>query len=376
MIMKIVVAPDKFKGSLTSFEACTAIAAGIAQANRNAEILLFPMADGGDGFADVMKYYLQTDTINHITVDPLGRKLNASYEWNSKTATAIIEMAVASGLELLSESERNPLKTSTFGTGLLMKHAIDKGAKKIILGLGGSATSDAGTGILSALGFQLIGGDNISLNASGENLLEIQRIIPPPFFPDVKLEIACDVQNVLYGVQGAAYVFAPQKGANAAAVKLLDEGLRHFAGIIKRLINKDISTIPGTGAAGGIAAGLMSFFDVELKKGSDLIMEASGIKNKITAVNLLITGEGKIDHQTLEGKVVSVLSSLANSHKIPVAAFCGILEADPFLLRQLHLDFVDSLTTASINREEAMANARQILTHNVSLFYKNHFQNK
>jgi len=374
--MKIVVAPDKFKGSLTSFEACRAIAAGITQANRNAEILLFPMADGGDGFAEVMKYYLQTETINHTTVDPLGRKINASYQWNSKTTTAIIEMAVASGVELLDESERNPLKTSTLGTGLLIKHAIDKGAKKIILGLGGSATNDAGTGILSALGFQLIGGGNVSLNASGENLLQIKQIISPPFVPDVKLEIACDVQNVLYGVQGAAYVFAPQKGANAAAVKLLDDGLRHFARIIKRLINKDISTIPGTGAAGGIAAGLISFFDAELRKGSELIMEASGIKNKITGANLLITGEGKIDHQTLEGKVVAVLSSLAYSHKIPVAAFCGILEADPLLLRQLHLDFVDSLTTASISIEEAMENAGQILTHKVSRFYKNHFQNK
>jgi glycerate kinase len=376
MIMKIVVAPDKFKGSLTSFEACTAIAAGIIQANRNAEILLFPMADGGDGFAEVMKYYLQTDTINHTTVDPLGRKLKASYQWNSKTSTAIIEMAVASGLDLLDESERNPLKTSTFGTGLLIMDAINKGARKIILGLGGSATNDAGTGILSALGFQLKGAGGVSLNATGENLSEIQEIIPPPFVPDVKLEIACDVQNILHGQQGAAYVFAPQKGANAAAVKLLDEGLKHFAEIIKRLIDKDISAIPGTGAAGGIAAGLMSFFDVELKKGSELIIDASGIKTKITGVNLFITGEGKIDHQSLKGKVVGELSSLAYRHKIPVAAFCGVLEGDPSLLGQLHLDFVYSLTNDSITRVKAMANASQILAQEVAWFYENHFQNK
>jgi glycerate kinase len=371
--MNIIIAPDKFKGSLTSFEVCNVIATGIKQADENAEIFLFPMADGGDGFAEVMKYYLQTDTISCTTIDPLGRSIPASYQWNSKTKTAIIEMAVASGLVLLKQEERNPLKTSTSGTGLLVKHAIDKGAEKIILGLGGSATNDAGIGILSALGFQFVDANGKLLEASGQSLLVIEEIISPQATLNIKFEIACDVQNVLYGPQGAAYVYAPQKGANEGVVKLLDEGLKHFSDILKQETGKDISAIPGTGAAGGIPAGLMSFFDVDLKKGIDLIIEASGIKKKIPGANLLITGEGKIDKQTLEGKVVSELSLLASEYKIPVAAFCGVLDADHSVISQLHLQFVESLNSPSISKEEAIRNAKELLTSKVNHFINNYF---
>jgi glycerate kinase len=371
--MKIIIAPDKFKGSLTSFEVCHAIKDGIKQADQKAEIFLFPMADGGDGFAEVMKYYLQTDTIDCTTVDPLGRSISASYQWNPKAKVAIIEMAVASGLVLLKQEERNPLKTSTYGTGLLIKDAIDKGAKKIILGLGGSATNDAGTGILSALGFRFKNANDKLLEACGENLLQIKKIIPPSFVPDIKFEIACDVQNVLYGPQGAAYVYGPQKGADANAVELLDEGLKHFAGILKKQTGEDVADLPGTGAAGGIAAGLMNFFDVALKKGIHLIIEASGIKNKIAQAGLLITGEGKIDQQTLEGKVVSELSLLAYQHKIPAAAFCGILEADNSVIKQLGLQFIQSLTSPSVSKEEAMVHAGDLLTNKAAYFFKSHF---
>jgi glycerate kinase len=177
--MKIIIAPDKFKGSLTSFEVCHAIAEGIRQADETAAFFLFPMADGGDGFAEVMKHYLQTSTIDCTTVDPLGRNIQASYQWSSKSKTAIIEMAVASGLVLLKQEERDPLKTSAYGTGLLIKDSIDKGAEKIILGLGGSATNDAGTGILSALGFQFEDAGGELVKVCGENLLQIEKIIPP-----------------------------------------------------------------------------------------------------------------------------------------------------------------------------------------------------
>ena len=212
--MKIIVAPDKFKGSLTSFEACRSISRGIKSANEKMVVSEFPMADGGDGFALVLKHYLKTDTINCDTVDPLGRKINASFQWHEKQKAAIIEMAVASGLVLLKEKERNPLFASSLGTGLLIKHAVDKGAKKIVLGLGGSATNDGGTGILSALGFQFADEKGDHLNASGENLLRIKKIIPPSVVAQVKFEIACDVHNVLYGPNGAAYIYAPQKGAD------------------------------------------------------------------------------------------------------------------------------------------------------------------
>ena len=326
--MKIIVAPDKFKGSLTSFEACKAISDGIKMANKNAEVIELPMADGGDGFASVLEYYLKTEPVYCDTVDPLGRNISAGYQWDVKTKTAIIEMAVASGLVLLKEEERNPLLTSTFGTGLLIKQAIEKGAKKIILGLGGSATNDGGTGILSALGFQLVGERGDLLKASGENLLSIRKIIRPSSVPQIEFEIACDVQNVLYGPQGAAYIYAPQKGANSEQVKSLDNGLKNLAGIIKEQTGKDISAIPGTGAAGGIAASLMAFFDVKMKKGTELIIEAGDIERKISGADLVITGEGKIDDQSGEGKVVGRIAALAKKYDIPCIGFCGITELD------------------------------------------------
>ncbi len=356
--MKIIVAPDKFKGTLTSFEVCNAIAAGIKQVNKNTEVFLFPMADGGDGFAEVMKYYLQTDTVSCTAVDPLGRSIPASYQWNPKTRTVIIEMAVASGLVLLKQEERNPLRTSTYGTGLLIKDAIEKGAEKIVLGLGGSATNDAGTGILAALGFKFQNLNGDLLDPCGENLVAIEKIISTASMADVKFEIACDVQNILYGPQGAAYVYAPQKGADKKIVELLDEGLKHFAGVLQQKTNRKVADIPGTGAAGGIAAGLMSFFDIELKKGIDLIIEASGIKNEISSTDLLITGEGKIDAQTLEGKVVAQIASLAFENKIPAIAFCGLLEADKSVTEKLKLLAIESLVTPAVNKEEAMANAK------------------
>ncbi|HEV8081765.1 MAG TPA: glycerate kinase [Chitinophagaceae bacterium] len=209
--MKIIIAPDKFKGSLTSIEVCDAIKKGIFEADNSIESLSFPMADGGDGFAEVMKYYLHTETQFVRTVDPLGRNISASYEWNKKDFFAIIELASSSGLVILKKEERNPLVTSTVGTGLLIMHAINNGANKIILGIGGSATNDAGTGILSAMGFTILDEGNNILKPSGENLLLIKKIVPPDFLPPVKIEIACDVINPLYGPEGAAYIFLHRK---------------------------------------------------------------------------------------------------------------------------------------------------------------------
>lgn len=359
--MKVIVAPDKFKGSLTSFEACEAIAAGIAAFDKTITCLPFPMADGGDGFAAVMKHYLHTDTMPSHTEDPLGRPITTSYEL--KNGAAIIEMAAASGFVLLKEKERNALKTSTRGTGLMIKDAINAGAKKIILGLGGSATNDAGTGILAALGFQFLDKGGHPVNACGENLVHIDKIIPPDPLPDISFDIACDVQNTLYGGQGAAFVYAPQKGALPDEVRRLDDGLRHFAG----LLQKDIASIPGTGAAGGIAAGLMGFFDVRLQKGIGLVMETSGIKYAIGEGNLVITGEGKIDKQTSYGKVVAEIALLAGQHHIPAIAFCGITEVDDAGL--LKLQAVRAIAPAGMSPAMAMANAAILLFKEVKAYF-------
>ena len=357
--MKIIIAPDKFKGSLTAFEVCTAIEAGIKTIDQNSEIFSFPMADGGDGFAAIMQYYLHTETIHCTAVDPLHRPIEASYQWNEKTKTAIIEMAVTSGLVLLKADELNPLLTSTYGTGLLIKDAIEKGAGKILLGIGGSATNDGGTGILEALGFQLSDNNGNLLEANGQNLRAIKKI-GSPGLPSIKFEIACDVQNVLYGVNGASFVYGPQKGADEQQVKILDEGLHNLADILLQQTGKDIANIPGTGAAGGIPASLMCFFDTTLKQGIDMIIDASGIHNEILNADLVITGEGKIDKQSMDGKVIGTVAVIANEKNIPVIAFCGRLDLDGKDIKATGLSAVYAIGE-SLGIEESMKNAGKLL---------------
>ncbi len=359
--MKIIIAPDKFKGSLTSIEACNAIKSGILEADNNIELLLFPMADGGDGFAAVLKYYLHTETQFVKTTDPIGRNIPATYEWNKNDLTAIIELASASGLVILKKEEQNPLVTSTFGTGLLIIDAVKKGANKIILGIGGSATNDAGAGILSAMGFKFLDNRDNVLKPTGENLIRVEKIVCPAFLPPVKIEIGCDVNNPLYGPQGAAYIFSPQKGAAAKDVKTLDNGLKHFSKIIEKQTGKDISAIPGTGAAGGIAAGLMTFLDVSLLEGTSLILNASGIEKFINGVDLIITGEGKLDQQSFGGKTISAITSMAKEKNIPVAALCGKLELKETEWNKLGLSAAIGIMDTSISEEESMRMARVLI---------------
>ena len=359
--MKIIIAPDKFKGSLTSIEVCHAIKEGILEADNTIETLLFPMADGGDGFAEVLKYYLHTETQFAETVDPLGRNISASYEWNKKDLVAIIELATASGLVILKKEEQNPMITSTFGTGLLIMDAIKRGANKIILGIGGSATNDAGTGILAAMGFIFLDGENNIITASGENLCRIEKIIPPSILSSVKIEIACDVTNPLYGPEGAAHIFSPQKGATPEQVKKLDDGLKHFSKIIENETGKNLSDIPGTGAAGGIAAGLMAFLNVSLIEGTELITNASGIQNSMDGSDFIITGEGKLDHQSFGGKTISAITSLAKEKSIPVMALCGKLELTNAEWHELGLCAALAIMDPLISEDESMKMAPALI---------------
>lgn len=364
--MKIIIAADKFKGSLTSLQACEAIKAGVIQADKNAEVQVLPMADGGDGFAAVLKCYLHTQTVRCDTVDSLMRKIVAGYEWDAISKTAIIELAAASGLMLLSTDERNPLKTSTYGTGLLIKHAIENGAADIILGLGGSATNDAGMGILAALGFCCKDADNNMLAPTGENLSGIKSIITPGFIPAVQFRMACDVQNVLYGEQGAAFIYAPQKGADNNAVQLLDEGLRNIAAVIQSQTGKAVSDFKGAGAAGGVAAGLCAFFDVEICRGAQLVQTISKMERHCEAADLIITGEGRLDGQTANGKVVQQLAALGNELRIPVLAVCGEAGITQAQQLEMGLTAVISITNAGVNKEQAMADAAALITEAVA----------
>ena len=361
--MKVIIAPDKFKGSLSSFEVCAAIAAGIRQVDSKAEILSFPMADGGDGFAAVMKHYLRTTSLSRPTVDPLGRFIEVSYEWNEAGKTAIIELASASGLVLLDAQERNPLQTSTYGTGLLIKDAISLGAEKIILGLGGSATNDAGIGILAALGFHIKhNGASPHELSRGEELSRVVAIVAPASLSPIDFLIACDVQNPLYGPQGAAYVYAPQKGASPEEVEELDKGLRHYAGIIQRQTGKDIASIPGAGAAGGIAASLIPFLNARLTGGTEMIIEASTVKNALAGADLVITGEGKLDEQTKQGKPPFYIARLAKEKNIPVIGLCGSLALDDAGIKELGLKNAAETMDASLSLADNMAQAARLLT--------------
>lgn len=360
--MQVVIAPDKFKGSLTSAQVCNAITEGILKsATGKPDILHFPMADGGDGFNSVLQHYFQTRTVNAITVDPLGRTIETPFRLNKKERLAIVEMAAASGLVLLKDDERNPMNTSTLGTGTVIADAYRLGARKIVLGLGGSATNDAGIGILAALGFVFLNETGEELEPIGGNLLNIHTVKPPLQLMDISFVIAADVENPLFGPKGAAYVYGPQKGADQQAVEALDQGLRHFASVISRQFSKDISSFPGSGAAGGIAAGLSAFFDVEMKKGVELVLQFNQLEEKLKHADLIITGEGKIDDQSGSGKVVGTIASLASKYNKPCIAFCGLLDADENEISALQLTAAYTIADQSKSSEENMKNGYTLL---------------
>ena len=367
--IKVIIAPDKFKGSLTSMQACECIRSGVLQANKNAAIKIFPMADGGDGFATAIKYYWQTATVHCKAVNPLMKAIDASYEWDETNKTAIIELASASGLMLLKEDEQNPLHTSTYGTGLLIQHAIEIGACKIIVGLGGSATNDAGIGILSALGFGFKNKQGNILPPVGASLSSVNSIEPPPLLPSVEFVVACDVANTLFGRQGAAYIYAPQKGADGNAVKILDKGLRHFAYIIQLQTGKDIASFSGSGAAGGTAAGLAAFFKTQIVSGAKFIIDISKIEEQIEGAGIVITGEGKLDSQSLQGKAVYEIAMLAKKRQTPLIIFCGQNTLGKAALQKAGKPIVVALTQKGSD-DAAIKNAAALLSNAAANYFK------
>lgn len=373
--MKVVIAPDKFKGSLTSFEVCQALEAAVKRIWPDAVVKNLPMADGGDGFAAVLKYYKDTASFGIESADALGRPIQANYEWSAADRLAIVEMAVASGLAMLNATELKPLEASTYGTGLLLKDAIEHGAHKIILGLGGSATTDGGAGILKALGFKMLDDAGNELAPGGGSLTTLKTIVPPPALPDIRIQVACDVSNVLYGPNGAAFIYGPQKGATPDEVQQLDRGLQQLAAVLEKSTGRHLSDIPGTGAAGGIAISLMSYFDVELIPGIELISEAAGLENQMKGANLVITGEGKIDAQTLQGKVVAKIVSQAGISGVPVLACCGVLEEDAWSGTALKsLAGIITLSDAETDHDYAMKHAAQLLTDRTEAWFNEYLR--
>lgn len=319
--LRILLAPDKFKGSLSAEEVCQALELGISKQLPNAEIRSLPLADGGDGTLAILANYLNLKEITVDTVDPLGRPIQATYLVDEKRA--FIEVASASGMVLLTKEERNPMHTSTYGTGLMVKDAIEKGKTEIYLLLGGSATNDMGLGIASALGVEFEGTTNLSIN--GGNLSEIKNVSlsAKPISRNVNFTLFCDVTNPIYGPNGAAHVYARQKGASDKEIELLDQGLRHVTTLLQPFTDVDLSTLPGGGAAGGIGIGMLALFKAKLQSGFAAISELTSLEKHLEWADVVLTGEGQIDSQSLQGKVVGNIVDLCLKHKKPCHVVVG-----------------------------------------------------
>ena len=328
--MKILIAPDSFKESLSALEVCHAIQSGFKQVFPDADYTLLPMADGGEGTSEVLSYALGGHWQQVAIHDPLMQPITAKYLLLAND-TAVIEIAAACGLHLLKPNERNPLITSSYGVGEMIADAIGKGAKRIIIGLGGSSTNDAGLGMLMALGVKFYDYDGNSIAQGGVQLARLYRIDDSSLhskISDTVFTVACDVTNPLCGASGASAIFGPQKGANAEQVLLLDKALHNFAVVCNQHFddNKDSQNIAGAGAAGGLGFALLTFFQAQLQSGLATVADAVNLAEHIANADLVITGEGKLDAQTSMGKVADGVSKLAHANHIPIIAICGSVD--------------------------------------------------
>ena len=366
--MKIILAPDSFKGSLTSMEVAEAMERGIKRVLPGADCIKIPMADGGEGTVQSLLDAVGGELISCTVKGPAGRSVTAGYGMLADNKTAVIEMAAASGLSLVSGRTKNPLKTTSFGTGELICHALDKGAQKIILGIGGSATNDAGVGMAQALGVVFRSGDGriIRQNGAGGMLQKIESVDLKGVHPKLhqsQILVACDVDNPFSGKKGAACVFAPQKGADADMVKLLDENLKHLARVIKREMGIDVDTIPGAGAAGGLGAGLLVFAGADLKSGIEIISRATSIETHLRSADLVFTGEGRVDFQTAFGKTPAGIARLAGEYGVPVIAIGGGLADDAGEVFTHGINGLEAAITRDMHLDEALANSREYIAN-------------
>lgn len=355
--MHILVSSDKFKGSLSAEQVANALTEGLLEANPSLKVLKQPLADGGEGTLEILSRALNLQEIKIKVNDPLFRSLSASYYRNHNTA--FIEMACASGLQLLSKEEQNPFTTSTFGTGELIRHALENKATHIYLTLGGSATNDAGLGMAQALGVSFFGKGKRLNKVRGRDLVKIDVIDTNNLIDltNVRFTVLCDVRNPLYGEQGAAKVYAAQKGANLEEVAELDTGLRNIA----RLVSNGLEHLSGAGAAGGLGYGAMTFLNAQLKPGIETIMEILDLESAMARVDLVITGEGKLDDQTLHGKVVAGVSKMAMRLRKPIVAVCGANELSANNINNLGISRVYEVLNLAENQQQAIENAHTYL---------------
>lgn len=355
--MYFLVAPDKFKGSIDSISLCELLRKEIFLLYPQATVKTFPLADGGDGFAQIIHHYFATEPVLAETLDPLGRPINATYQYSTVNHTAFIEMASASGLALLKNEERDPMKASTYGTGLLILDAIKKGAKKIILGIGGSATNDGGIGMAAALGYTFLNQEGQVIAPCGEVLNFVSNIKTPEnnIIDGIEFTVACDVKNPLYGPVGAAFVYSPQKGASPSQVTELDNGLRNLDKVFQQFFGQSIAQVSGAGAAGGMGGGCMVFLGARLIPGIDYVIESIGLEKEIAEANYIITGEGGFDVQSLQGKVVGHIADLARKYHKKIHVICGENLIDNADYAALGVAKVSSLVDFAETKEDAIA---------------------
>ncbi|ANI29620.1 glycerate kinase [Yersinia entomophaga] len=362
--MKIVIAPDSFKESLTAMQVAEAIEQGFREIYPQADYVKLPMADGGEGTVESMVAATGGDIIQVEVSGPLSQPVQAFYGWLGDGETAVIEMAAASGLHLVRQEQRNPLHTSSFGTGQLILSALDKGARKIILGIGGSATNDGGAGMMQALGAYFLDAQGEALPGGGAALSRLHHIDLSALderLAQTEIIVACDVDNPLCGAKGASAVFGPQKGATPEMVSTLDGALRHYGEHIDALTGRSVIETAGAGAAGGMGAALFGLLNAQLKPGIEIVIQALGLAEAMNGADLVITGEGRIDSQTIHGKTPIGVARTAKALGIPTIALAGGMTQDYQVVHQYGLDAVFSVVNRIVTLPEALAEAQENL---------------
>jgi len=365
--VKIVIAPDSFKGCLSAAQVCEAIQAGIWAADADITCEKVPLADGGEGTVDALVDATDGRFVSAVVEGPLGEPVEARFGILGDEETAVIEMAAASGLPLIPEEQRDPTRTTTYGTGQLIAAALDAGCRRLVVGIGGSATTDGGAGMAQALGARMLDNQGQQIiRVSGGQLRNVAEIDTKDFDPRIDectMLVACDVDNPLLGPRGAATVYGPQKGATATQVETLEAGLAHFAGLLARDLGKPVAEVPGAGAAGGLGAGLLAFCDAQLQPGIDIVLDIVKLAGKAAGAELIITGEGKIDSQTAFGKAPIGALRVGQQLGIPVIAIGGSVASDASQLNEYGFAALFSILQQPMSLAEAMRpqTARQML---------------
>lgn len=362
--MKIVIAPDSYKESLSALEVASAIERGFREIYPDADYHKLPVADGGEGTVEAMVAATQGRVVEVEVTGPLGDTVQGFYGLSGDEQSAFIEMAAASGLELVPGDKRCPLTTTSWGTGELIRHALDAGVKHIIIGLGGSATNDGGAGMAQALGVKLLTADNQAIAPGGAGLETLERIDISELdarLAECRIEVACDVTNPLTGEEGASAVFGPQKGATPEMISRLDAALEHYAQCVKRCLDIDVLALEGGGAAGGMGAALYAFCGAELRPGIEIVTDALHLDKLVADADLVITGEGRIDSQTIHGKVPVGVARVAKRYNVPVIAIGGSLTPDVGVVHDHGLDAVFSVLYRICTLEDALRDAEDNL---------------